>query len=139
MFKKLKQLSAIILLLFGSNNYIYATHAAGMDISYECITQGSSSDTYKITLKFYRDCEGISAPSSHTLYYSSFCASGSTTLYQVGSAVNINPNCQSYCNGGTGLGIEQYTYEATISLAHCSNWLFSVCEAARNNVINTIC
>ena len=33
-----------------------------MDISYECISQGTNSDTYKVTLKFYRDCEGIDAP-----------------------------------------------------------------------------
>ena len=116
----------------------YATHAAGMDIAYECISQGNNSDTYKVTLKFYRDCEGISAPNSHPLDYSSSCGSGTTTLYLVGGAVNINPDCQSYCTGGTGLGIEQYTYEGTITLDHCSNWLLSVCEAARNDVISTI-
>tara|TARA_B100001250_G_scaffold24992_2_gene20727 strand:- start:70 stop:4356 length:4287 start_codon:yes stop_codon:yes gene_type:complete len=120
------------------NIKIYATHAAGMDIAYECITQGINSDTYKVTIKFYRDCEGIAAPNSHPLDYSSSCGSGTTTLYLVGGAVNINPNCQSYCNGGNGLGIEQYTYEGTITLAHCSNWLLSVCEAARNDVISTI-
>mgnify|MGYP001414318176 CR=1 FL=1 len=109
-----------------------------MDIAYECITQGVNSDTYKVTIKFYRDCEGIAAPNSHPLDYSSSCGSGTTTLYLVGGAVNINPNCQSYCNGGNGLGIEQYTYEGIITLSHCSNWLLSVCEAARNDVISTI-
>jgi gliding motility-associated-like protein len=116
----------------------FASHAAGMDISYECITQGNSSDTYKVTLKFYRDCEGIPAPSSHPLNYSSSCGSNSATLYQVGSAVDINPNCTSYCNGGNGFGVEQYTYEATITLAHCSNWVLSVCESSRNGSISTI-
>jgi len=133
----MKKLLLILLLLISSIN-IYASHAAGMDISYECISQGATSDTYKITLKFYRDCEGWIGATSHTLNYSSSCGSGSATLYQVGSAVNINPACVSYCNGGIGFGIEQYTYEATISLDHCSNWLLSVCEAARNAAINTI-
>ena len=53
------------------SNFAYGSHAAGMDISYECISQGTNSDTYKITLKFYRDCSGITAPSSHLMTYSS--------------------------------------------------------------------
>ena len=137
----LRQLLKILLIGFFSilfSNETFATHAAGMDISYECISQGSSSDTYKVTLKFYRDCDGIAAPSSHQLNYSSSCGSNSTNLNQVGSAVNINPACLSFCNGGNSIGIEQYIYEGTITLSHCSNWVLSVCEAARNNAITTI-
>ena len=128
--------SCILLLVINSN--IFATHAAGMDISYECISQGNNSDTYKITLKFYRDCEGTANWGALDLQYSSSCGSGSTTLNQIGNAVNINPNCLSDCNGGNGLGIEQYTYEAIVSLNKCSNWILSVCEANRNIAINTI-
>ena len=116
----------------------FATHAAGMDISYECISQGTTSDTYKVTLKFYRDCDGVQAPSYLQLDYSSTCGNGSATLNQVGSAVNINPACLSFCNGGNSIGIEQYTYEGTITLSRCSNWVLSVCETARNNAITTI-
>ena len=128
----------LIPLLLISSIKLYATHAAGMDIAYECINSGSSSDTYKITLKFYRDCEGISNWGTLYLDYTSSCGSGSAALNQIGSAVNINPACLSFCNGGNSLGIEQYTYEATITLSHCSDWVLSVCEAARNNAINTI-
>jgi len=39
----------LILILLATNIKIYATHAAGMDIAYECISSGSSSDTYKVT------------------------------------------------------------------------------------------
>ena len=120
------------------NINLYATHAAGMDIAYECISSGTNSDTYKITLKFYRDCEGISNWGTLYLEYSSSCSSGSTALTQVGSSLNINPACLSFCNGGNSLGIEQYTYETTITLSKCSDWVLSVCEAARNNAINTI-
>jgi gliding motility-associated-like protein len=121
----------------------FSSHAAGMDISYECISQGSSSDTYKFTLKFYRDCDGAVAPGNGSnplmnLNYSSSCGSGSDTLYQVGSVVDINPICSSSCNGGNSFGIEQYTYEATINLSKCSDWVFSVCENLRNSGINTI-
>jgi len=116
----------------------YGTHAAGMDISYECISQGINSDTYKIILKFYRDCSGVNAPSSHPMTYTSSCGSSSITLYQVGGAVNINPQCATYCNGGSFLGIQEYTYEGTVNLTHCSNWVLSVCECCRNQAINTI-
>jgi hypothetical protein len=90
-----KNLLIICVLSILINYDAFSSHAAGMDISYQCISQGSSSDTYKITLKFYRDCGGISAPWSHPLNYSSSCGSGSATLNRIGSAVNINPNCPS--------------------------------------------
>ncbi|MDG1283999.1 MAG: hypothetical protein P8N46_05010, partial [Flavobacteriales bacterium] len=35
-------------------------------------------------------------------------------------------------------GIEEYIYQGTITLSHCSDWVLSVCEAARNNSIGTI-
>ena len=131
-----KVILSILVLILSIDTY--ATHAAGMDISYECINQGTNSDTYKVTVKFYRDCEGIANWGTLYLDYSSSCGSNSTSLTQVGNAVNINPNCLSYCNGGSGIGIEQYTYEAVINLSKCSNWVLSVCEAARNNSIGTI-
>jgi len=126
------------ILIFTLSIDTYATHAAGMDISYECINQGTNFDTYKVTVKFYRDCEGTANWGTLYLDYSSSCGSNSISLTQVGNAVNINPNCLSYCNGGSGTGIEQYTYEAIINLSKCSNWVLSVCEAARNNSIGTI-
>jgi hypothetical protein len=135
--------------LFFVSSDVQASHAAGMDISYECISSGATSDTYKITLKFYRDCSGIAAPGYPNswpygptdlldLNYSSSCGSGSITLNPVGGPVDINPLCASYCNGGNAFGIEEYTYEATVTLSHCSNWVLSVCENTRNNAINTI-
>ena len=105
----MKKLLIICIVSILCNYDAFSTHAAGMDISYQCISQGTNSDTYKITLKFYRDCDGISAPSSHSLNYSSSCGSGSITLNMVGGAVDINPLCASYCNGGNAFGIEQYT------------------------------
>ena len=52
---------------------IHATHAAGMDISYQCITSCITFDTYRITVKFYRDCGpgNWNAPNSFPLNYSS--------------------------------------------------------------------
>ena len=87
----------VITISFFFSYYSYATHAAGMDISYECISQGNTSDVYRVTLKFYRDCEGITAPGYGSnpllqLQYTSSCGSGSSTLQSIGGAININPH-----------------------------------------------
>ena len=48
---------------------IHATHAAGMDISFECVARNSTSDFYKITVSFYRDCNNSPAPGSLDVEY----------------------------------------------------------------------
>ena len=74
----IKKIILILALIFSSIK-IYASHAAGMDISYECISQGANSDTYRITVKFYRDCSGnAGAYYNGLISYSSSCGSGST-------------------------------------------------------------
>ena len=121
---------------------VSATHAAGMDISYECLTRGSTSDSYRITIKFYRDCSGVSAPSAQYISgltdISSSCGSRSINFSQIGNAVNLNPQCATYCNGGNTVGIEEFTYEGIVNLSHCTDWNISVCIPNRNPSINTI-
>jgi hypothetical protein len=136
--KKLKIISLIIVLL-GISIQVEATHAAGMDLTYEWV----SGNTYKVTLKFYRDCSnGIGAPGSFSLNYSSnSCGySSSSNMSQV-SSQNITPVCASITNpcGPTIVGIEEYIYETTITLPNnCSDWILSACECCRNNAISTI-
>jgi len=134
--------STLLSLMVFYSTLSYGTHAAGMDISYECVSQGTTSDIYRVTVKFYRDCDGTAGVHyDGELNYSSSCSGSvtlSTTLSQVGGAVNINPNCLTFCNGGSTLGIEEYTWQGLITLAHCSNWVLSVCECCRNQTINTI-
>ena len=114
--KRLILVFIVSLTFFNAN----ATHIMGGEITWQCIKDHLDPDLgkYIFTMKLYRDCEGISAPSYHSLNYSSSCGSSSINLYQVGQAVDINAACVSYCNGGTGLGIEQYTYEGTITLSN---------------------
>ena len=88
---------------------------------YQTTYSGGTQDTYQVTVKFYRDCDGIPAPGSMSLTYSSASCgvSSSVSLYQVGPAVVITPICptmNSTCTGGSIIGIEEYTYEAIISL-----------------------
>ncbi|MBT5699418.1 MAG: hypothetical protein HOJ12_05430, partial [Flavobacteriales bacterium] len=68
----------------------FSSHAAGMDLTYECI----GGNTYRVTLKFYRECSGVDAPSgiwidplSYTYLDVSSASCGLTanlTLIQVG-------------------------------------------------------
>ena len=136
----MRQLLLISILLIGSTR-MYASHAAGMDISYEYISPapGMNADIYKVTVKFYRDCGGNTGVYyDGELNFSSSCSSGSTILNQIGGAININPNCPTLCNGGSTIGIEEYTFEGLITLVHCSDWTLSWCESTRNAAINTI-
>ena len=41
----------------------YSSHAAGLDITYECI----SANQYKVTLTFYRECSGLNGPNGNWL------------------------------------------------------------------------
>ncbi|MBT6699526.1 MAG: hypothetical protein HOB15_03875, partial [Flavobacteriales bacterium] len=77
----------------------FSSHAAGMDLTYECI----GGNTYRVTLKFYRECSGIDAPSgiwldplSYTYLDVSSASCGLTanlTLTQVGFGNEISPIC----------------------------------------------
>jgi len=77
--------------------------------------------TYRVTLKFYRDCSnGISAPSTFSLgYFSNSCNySNSSTMNQV-SFQNITPACTSIpnpCSTPGIVGIEEYIYQTIITL-----------------------
>ena len=122
-----------------------------MDISYECVLQGVNSSEYKVTLRFYRDCSannsnapGIGVQPLPVLQYSSVnCGYNLTTIFTLlsGTPNNITPNCASItdpCNSNLVVGIEEYIYETTITLDHCSDWSLSVCEGDRNEAITSI-
>ena len=119
-----------------------ASHAAGMDISFECVARNSTSDFYKITVSFYRDCNNTAAPGSLDMNYSSSCGSGFESLLLTAGPTYITPTCTqsgSPCSGTSSLvEIEEYKYEKLITLDHCDDWVFNVCLANRNGVITTI-
>jgi len=142
MSKKLFALFFFITILFYSQK-TYATHGAGLDISYECVNRGSTSDSYKIIVKFYRDCSSSStAASNFFLEANSSCGSSLTLLPQVSGPTFITPLCpgsSAPCSNGGLVELEEYIYEANISLDHCSDWVINVCASGnRNNAITTI-
>ena len=133
----------LLLCLLLAFNDVSATHGAGLDISYRCSSQGTNSDTYEITVRYYRDCSSPTpAGSFFLLEYSSSCNSGTDLLPQISGPIFITPLClgsSNPCTNGSLVELEEYIYQTTISLTHCDDWTIKVCATGnRNNVISTI-
>jgi gliding motility-associated-like protein len=117
----------------------HASHFAGSDLTYQCL----GGISYKITLTFYRDCSGVSAPTSANISFNCSSNSGlnySATLNKIpGTGNEVTPGCSAVpteCNGGNGYGLEEYVYEATVQLAPCNEWTMSYSSCCRNPVTN---
>ncbi|MCW5908051.1 MAG: gliding motility-associated C-terminal domain-containing protein [Chitinophagales bacterium] len=135
-----------------------ASHAMGADLQYECL----GNNNYRITLRFYRDCKGIAAPSAVQVTVSApGCAGASSqnVTLNMNTSVNCPPGSQggcevsqlcpsqlsqSACNWtGTGTapypGVQVYVYSAIVNLpVACSNWRVRFAECCRNNAINNV-
>lgn len=122
---------------------LYATHAMGAEITYECI----SGNIYDITLSFYRDCAGVTPQNSYTLtLYSNSCSYTSTLIVskEAGFPIDVSPLCPaqlpfSECNGGNLPGVEKWQYSGRLTLPFaCRDWTFGFKENYRNNSITTL-
>ncbi|MBP6400889.1 MAG: PKD domain-containing protein [Bacteroidia bacterium] len=132
--------SFVMCLLF-SNQDAKASHAMGADITYEYI----GPNQYLVTFSFYRDCTGIPAPSSIDLDITNSCGFPAQSVFMnplPSSPTQISPVCSTEvttCNGGLYTGIEEWIYQATVTLpGPCADWNFSHGESARNSAITTI-
>lgn len=131
-------LVATILVWFASQTK--ASHAVGADLAYSCL----GNNQYRIDFTFYRDCAGISYPSSATLnLYSASCGrSFSVSLPRQGPPVILQTVCatqQTTCTGGSFPGIQQVKYSGVVTLpAQCSDWLVSYTLCCRNNAITNL-
>lgn len=118
-----------------------ATHAVGLDIQYECI----GGNQYRLTLNFYRDCAGVSAPAAASLRISSSsCGVNPTISLPLITSFEISPLCPnqqntSTCRGGNNPGIEQYIYSGNYTFPmQCSDWVISYTLCCRNNAITNL-
>ena len=131
----------LVLLLGFITKEAYATHAAGLEITYE--VDSLNPGCYTVTVKFYRDCDGISAPGTFFLNIESVSCGQflSATASQV-SFTEISPICPGYtttCTGGTYPGIQEYVYEAQVCLpVECNDWVISTSECCRNGAITNL-
>jgi gliding motility-associated-like protein len=122
------------------NQEAKASHSAGGELTYAWI----GGTTYRITLKFYRDCTGITVGNTFPLCVSNSCGPVTGTfppnLIQVGPPTRANSNCsQTTCDNpaSTVPGYEEYIYQADVTLpTQCNSWTFATYLSARNPTVN---
>jgi hypothetical protein len=111
---------------------VNASHIAGVELTAVHLT----GDDYLITLSFYRDCSGVSADASSTVYFTSSCGSFSVALNQVsGTGSEIELYCDAMttsCSGGSLYGVQKYEYKGIVSLPPCSDYKFYYTMCCRN-------
>ncbi|NNC95295.1 MAG: hypothetical protein HKN92_06995, partial [Chitinophagales bacterium] len=126
----------------------YATHAMGGDITYQCL----GNNQYLLTLKFYRDCNGIPAPvgGSDLVFKitSPDCNANFTASFIPipDSTEIITPICFAAvdrCTSTSGVfGIEKYVYQYTLDLSSYNgcgdDWSLEWDYCCRNNAITSL-
>lgn len=136
--------TAILLLVSGLETK--ASHALGAEITYECL----GGNQYRIRLVFYRDCAGISAPTSPVVNITG-CGNQNVTM-TLQPATQYGPPFSGYlapyelpvycaasnCSNGSNPGIQEYVYTAVVTLNPCANWTISYDLCCRSAAINTI-
>jgi hypothetical protein len=131
----------ITLLCFSLGQTAKATHAVGADLTYTCI----GSNTYEVSLRFYRDCGGSAAPSNPTIAIvgSSGCTAVTSSLaLSLVSSQEVSQVCagtQTSCAGGSIQGTQEYIYTGQIQLpTGCDSYTISFTLAARNATITNL-
>ncbi|MDX2002755.1 MAG: hypothetical protein SFW35_10005 [Chitinophagales bacterium] len=148
--KSLLVLATILSFVLFFSQKAAASHAMGADISYQCIGQ----DSFLVTLNFYRDCNGIAAPTTASISVRSITCNitQTVTLTQPsliqpqgipnGSEVSAlcgNQLGNSACNGGSLPGVQQYQYTGLVVLPQqCTDWTFGYDLNARNAQVDNL-
>ncbi len=126
-----------------------ATHAMGGELTYKCL----GNNKWEVTLNFYRDCNGVAAPTNcnNGLQFSvssATCGASFTQCFDNNPTVQIiTPICPSEtdrCVSANGTyGVEKYTYKKVVDLASyasCSadDWFFAWSLCCRNNAVTSL-
>ena len=134
----LLRLTMLCGLLLGFSPQAEASHVMGSDLTYTCI----GPNQYRITLRVFRDCGGISMPSAFSINYAG-CANTGNVNVNIVSTSDITPLCPSQtsiCSGGSSpIGVEQYIYQGTVTLpSGCNSWTLSTSTCCRNAAITNL-
>ncbi len=103
--------------LLGSG-FMYATHLMGGEIELICINSTTNPPTYRIRVRIYRDCSGISQPSTVTVRYQSSSRNVNQTItLNRTSITDFTPLCsgqQSRCanSSSPNIGCKEHVYES---------------------------
>jgi gliding motility-associated-like protein len=143
----IRSLLLAMCLLLVSAGEVFATHAMGGDLTYECL----GNDQYKVRLNFFRDCNGVAAPTTcnngrRFRIRSTACGADFTACFNLDSVQVITPICATApdrCNDPSGTyGVERYVFSATIDLsawAGCgTDWVIDWELCCRNNAITSL-
>jgi len=141
---KIKIILGFLFIFLSIGNQLFATHIAGGNISYSCT---GNPNEYLVSLTLYRDCSGVSAPSSASISFSNGCGLSNPSLPLTltailpGETAEVSQLCptslgQSTCNGGSLPGIEQYVYTGIVVLPDCNSWSMSYNICDRNPTTN---
>lgn len=131
-------------------NEAKASHCAGAELLFQWL----HDSTYQIFYKFYRDCNGISEPTSVTVCCNNSCNSTtiSVTLNKVTTLIppgvsngtevsRLCPGIHTTCGtpAGTTPGYREWWYQNTVTLpSRCDHWTFSTYQSARNASITNL-
>ncbi|HRZ50198.1 MAG TPA: hypothetical protein P5338_12470, partial [Bacteroidales bacterium] len=118
------------------HNPARASHIAALDITLTCI----GGNDYIVRFVEYRDCSGISAETTVNLVFT--CTSNPAynfNLSQVprlpGTGQEVTPTCSAMptrCSGGTLYGLQEYVFQAQVTLPPCNYWKVSWTTCCRN-------
>ncbi len=128
----LKNLTALFITLLLSSTTI-AQPIPGTRISYQHL----NGDSYLIKVIFYWDCSTILPPTFVKVCFSSdSCSVQDSIMLPVTvqgvqlPPFNLLPFVTSSCNGGSGFGVEKWTYSDTLQLPfQCTDWILSYSNA----------
>lgn len=141
----------IILVFFtiGLSNSLKSTHISGGDLTYKCI----GPNQYEVSVKLFRDCIGINAPTSVYVYFDNTCGFVNPPYLLCSQVfypstglnyVNISQLCKrdslnSTCYFGTLPGMQLYEYKGIVTLpGNCNSWRMYYTTCCRNNAISNV-
>ena len=139
---------ALFLILVFYSSILSATHYLGGEISWTCESSGPNAGKFKFFVSLYREC-GIGAVTflPDPVILSTNAPVGSISCNQVGSAVDISPNCfdstqEINCNSiASGSGaVEMRKYESGFITINgtppAGGWYFTFTDCCRPSHIN---
>ena len=128
----ISRLVVVVVVLFTtlSSFQASATHSSGADLQYTWV----SGNTFKVTVSFYRDCEGVAAPATITLNAKSTSCSRNqnyTLNLEAGTGQEITFPCRTVVtkctsSGSVNAGYQRYVYSNNVTLPQqCTDWVMS--------------
>jgi len=129
----------LLLLILVAAFQAKATHLMGSEMNYIALGNGK----YEVTIKVYRDCNGIAMVQSNLI---ARCSATTLTIanqskVSIRDVTGIGTNCpnQSRCNGNYQYGMEEHVWKVMLDLSNysCCEWTLSWEQCCRNAAITT--